>query len=146
MVDLFDLPEVEAPRVEVVRPIVAIPKKGLSQIKAEQLRSIEDSILERSQKVISDAMYFGEFDPEDPEPPQRWVDELGIDGARERLRMAKYALMAAKEAPVGLSIAKATFASIVKARATEKQGPRQLNVNVVNMTAPLPEFRVIEVE
>ena len=146
MLELDDLPEVvEAPVVEVM-PLVPVEKKSKIQLRAEALRSIEDGILERSQAVVDDALHFGEFDPEDPNPPQAWVEELGQERAEKRLRMAKYALMSAKEAPVGLAIAKATFASIIKARATEKQGPRQLNVNVVNMTAPLPEFRVIEVE
>lgn len=127
-----------------------------------RLRSLEDNLLERSMRIIDSALSFEEI--EDPsgqaeaEPPvvkmqsdgsvdlQRadipleWIQELGYEKALRRLRVARAAWRGAKDAPVGLKMATAVFNGIVKARATEKATPTQINIIAVPMSAPLPDF------
>ena len=72
--------------------------------------------------------------------PQAWIDELGEEGAKRRMRMARAAWKPIKDSAVGFKIATQVFTGIVKARATEKGRPVELNIGVVQLSAPLPEF------
>lgn len=134
-----DEPEiVEAELVETTKP-------GFQESQQDRLRGIEDEILKDATEKILGAGYFSKIDPEDTAPPQEWVDELGEKGAMERFRLAKYALMNQKEAPVGLKMAMNTHASIVKARASEKAGQRVFNMTLVQMPDTAVKYPRLEV-
>lgn len=133
MVSTF-LDELDAPPV-VTGEIVPMTSKAMEKSQSARLRSLEDEILNEATEVISGSLAFSKIDPEDPEPPVAWVRDLGEERARERHRLAKYALMSQKDAPVGLKMATVVYSSIVKARATEKGGTRVLNVALVQMPA-----------
>lgn len=128
-----------------------LPTKSTGQhgpTKAERmdrLRALEDQLLEQSLTIVKDTMHFRDIEPGTTEPPAEWVD-ADQDDQTKRLRVANAAWLSKKDAPVGLALAKEVSIGIIKARATEKSGPKVLNLNVVNMSAPLPQFECIEVE
>ncbi len=116
------------------------------------LKNLESDLLRQSMEVVSDTMRFREVAPPlvDPESgetlwvdndlPAEWVRELGEEKARERLRVARAGWMDKKTAPIGVQVAQVLAVGIIRSRATEKAGPRTLNVQVVQMSAPLPTF------
>lgn len=109
-----------------------------------RLRNIEDQLLRSSLSIVRDSLAFEEIDPEATEPPEHWVEELGMEGAIKRLRLAKAAWLNAKEAPVGAKMAKEVAMGIIKARSTETAGAR-LNVAVQVVAAPaVYETKVVE--
>jgi hypothetical protein len=115
-------------------------------VRADRIRSLEEEIHEESADVIRDALAFADIPPDAEEPPYEWVKELGMERAWKRFRTVKYALCNLKEAPVALRIAKDTLVGMAKARASEKSGPRTLNMVVVQMTGTLPQFGEVEVD
>jgi len=123
-----------------------LPKKDALALQQDRLQELQDQLLERSLSIVDSSMRFADIDPTTTEPPQAWIDELGMDGAKVRLRVAQSAWAAAKDAPVGIKVASSVLVGILKAKATEKQGPRTLNVAVVHMTAPMPQFPEQEIE
>jgi hypothetical protein len=148
-----------APEAAPLTEVVDEPFDAASQ--RARLRSLEDDLLERTLRIIDGAMHFDEIDdPADgasPEAvaagvddslaiPEDWVRELGFVKAQRRMRMARAAWKGAKDGPVGLKLASQVFNGIVKARATEKAAPAQLNVISIQMTAPLPVFERMKVE
>jgi hypothetical protein len=124
----------------------AVMKAAHDDLKAEtmkardeadlRLRHMADSIFAQHLQVISDASEFRNIDPSLPEPPAEWVEELGYEEAQNRFRIARAAWLPLKDAPVGLKISQQIVTGIMKAKATEKGGPRTLNVIAVQMTTP----------
>lgn len=108
------------------------------------IKSIEDELLLEVSTIVRDAMCFRDIEPNAEFAPAEWyqsmVDKIGDgpakDEAAKRFRMAKAAWMNSKEAPVGLKLAQNTMIGIIKARATEDQAPRPLNVAVQIVQAP----------
>lgn len=144
--ELEVLDEAPPPVALVPEVVESAPKALTKREKTEnQLRRLEDDLLRQNMTIIADAGYFREIDPDMEEPPKEWILELGKRGAKNRLRMAKAAWLNAKEAPVGLAVAKSVMTGIIKARAAEKDAPRSLNIAVaVNMS--LPKLEIVEVE
>lgn len=139
--DFLDTPEPEVLDGE----LVAAPAKAIAKKQADRLRLLEDEILEEATETIIGALKFSKIDPESKEPPKDWIAALGPERAAERFRLAKYALMDQKNAPVGMKIATNVHASITRARQTEKAGSRALNVTLVQMPAAHVEYPRLEV-
>lgn len=135
---------------EVIHPIAASspaqvvkrPKKPISieQQREQTLKSLEADLFLESMQIVSDSFKFREIDPGQQEPPEAWVRDLGHEKAMERLRSAQAGWMSKKDSPVAVQVAQAVVIGISRSRASEKQGPRTLNVQVVQMSAPLPQF------
>lgn len=136
---LEELPE------EVTGELVEEPPKTRKELALAELSKIEDRIFEKASKKVLDGLHYDEIDPESDAPPQKWIDELGFEGAQERFRSAKYNLLPAKDAPVGAKHAVMIHAAITKARAQEKGTNYTLNVGRVYLTAP-PSFPEKELE
>lgn len=120
---------------------------SLADVQQEKLRGLEDDLLEHSLEVVGGTCSFAELDPEKfEEIPQHWIDELGEEAANRKHRLARAGWLPAKEAPVAITTATKIVTGIVRARATEKAGPKSLNMNIVQLSAPLPEFDVVDVE
>lgn len=145
----LDLTDFEPPVVEgeiVEKP--ARPAQAIAKNQARRLRSLEDDLLLEATQVIQGANYFYKLSDEDiknDSPPPGWVKELGEEAAKERFRLAKYALMSAKDAPVGMKMALQVQGSITKARATEKMGSRVMNVQIVRMPEAIVDYPELEV-
>jgi len=148
--DIFaGLPDEPEP---ITAEIVPAPPKHISRKERveERLAELEASIYEDSLQTVDDILKFADVEPEQlkegERPPEVWVEKLGLEGAKRRLRVAKYALLPKKDAPVGISVACNLVAAISNARAKTQQGPKTLNVQFVQISAPLPVFPEIEVE
>lgn len=138
--DFLEDPE-EAHVAELVGPPKVKPTAGMT------IRAVEEELLQETNTVVSAALDFAKIDPESDSPPSEWVERHGLEKATERFRTAKYALMSAKDAPVGLKIATQVHGGIIKARATEKSGTRIMNVTLVEMpvsTAAYPRKEIVE--
>lgn len=108
-------------------------------------RQMEDEILTETSQIIRGAMNFHKIDPEAKEPPADWVEELGQEKADEQFRLARYALMSMKNAPVAFKMATAVHASIVKARSSEKGQHRTLRVQLVQMPTAHVDYPKLEI-
>lgn len=112
----------------------------------DKLKELENELFAENMAIMRDMACFRDIDPDCEEPPEQWVTEVGPIEARKRLRIAKAAWLSAKEAPVALAVSKSITMGIIKARATEKAGPRSLNVALVHMVAPASQFEERELE
>lgn len=112
----------------------------------DRLRNVEDKVLGKALTIVQDALHFADLDMGDSKIPDAWVDEVGIDGAERRHRAATWSQLNAKEAPVGLKMAKEVLVGIVKARATEKAEPKRLNIAITKIDFQLPAFPSVAVD
>lgn len=133
-------------------PLAVSPAAALARPEPEafdKLRALEDEIHRRALVCLHDVSLWTDVEPDTKdrpgtqEPPQAWIDELGLEAARKRLRVAKSAWMSAKEAPIGIKVAKEVAVGIARARATEKGGGTTLSVQQVVFNAP--RYEVLEV-
>lgn len=98
---------------------------------------MEDELLENALTVVGGVCNFAHLDPEDLDKvPEGW-------DARTH-RMAKVGWVPNKEAPVAVHTSTKVLTGIIRARATEKAGPRSLNINMVSMTAPPRKFETVD--
>lgn len=116
----------------------------------EKLKGIEDELFQESMTIARDMLAFTEID-EDTEanapPPERWVAELGEEGAARRMRAARAAWKPGKDAPAGAKHATTLAVGIIRARAAEKGAPRALNIAVVQLVeGPMRAYPELEVE
>lgn len=130
-------------------------KVGLAQVlprpqqlatQLEHLQQLQDQLLQRSLQVLDASVRFAEVEADTTEPPAAWVDELGEVGAQLRLRVARASWMSVKESPVGIKVAANLAVGILRAKAVENAAPRILHLEVVQMTAPMPQFVEQEIE
>ena len=125
------------PMPELVRPVAK---------RADALQELENQVIEKNLQVFADAAHFGELDPESPDDiPLEWEIELGPERAREKHRIARYALMSAKEAPVGLQMSKAIVTAAIKAKAERSTRIGQLNIGKVMIVGTQHNYEEIEV-
>ena len=123
--------------------VPSAPTEGLA---LEKLKGIEDEILVECASLIQGVLKFSELDFDNPEiMPEGWVAQLGQKEAEKQHRIARYALLNPKEAPVALKMGQSTFTGITKARATEKAAPRSLSVSFVQLTPPMLDFVETEI-
>lgn len=101
-----------------------------------RLGDIEDELLDDAGTIIRDVHRFNEIEPDATVPPETWIEELGMEGALKRLRVAKAAWMSQSNAPMALKIASNTIGAVLKAKASRdhKDVPR-FNVAVVQLPA-----------
>lgn len=132
------------------------PTKPSSLEVAERgLKKLENQIYEECNSVILSVVKDTfDIDPQDPELPAAWLEEIEAgtltkEEAAKRKRIAQYALMPPKEAPVALQIAAKILSGMHKARAMEGAGPKHLNLTMVSISAPnqpVPLFPVKEIK
>lgn len=130
----------DEPKTEIV-----VLDRATERRRQDALQRISNELYEQSVTTVNDAVgFFAKIDPAAEEPPEEWVDELGPKRAWERFRTARYATMAAKDAPVALQMAVRIYVGVEKANAMRGGAP-VLNVQHVHITAPLPSFPEIDV-
>jgi hypothetical protein len=112
----------------------------------DTLRAIEDRVLTKALRVVEDGLAWADIDIGEKGIPDEWIRECGsLVEAKKRQRAAHAAQCGPKEAPVGLKLAKEVFVGVVKARATERAAPKQLNLIVGKMDFQLPSFPKVKV-
>lgn len=127
------VPEVMA----IVEPKPA-PLATAGKAAIDRIREVEDRLLSKSLQQIERALDWDSLNGDEREPPPGWTPE--------QFRVARAAMMSAKDAPVGLKMAQNIAIGIVKARATEKAAPRNLNIQIANMDFKLPDFPKLKVD
>jgi hypothetical protein len=110
-----------------------------------QLLTLQDQLFAEHMKVMRDIGMSREINPDDPAIPDEWLQRFGQEEATKMHRVAVAGWQNKKDAPCFVDVSKSVVLGIIRAKATEKTGPRQLNVNVVNMTAPPMVFPEMEV-
>lgn len=129
-VEVIEAPQAHcAPaRVEFSSSLAMRPGDALAE---DKLAAQEDRVFARNLSIVDDMTHWADIDPTVEEPPQEWVDELGVVAARRRLRVARGAMMSLKDAPIGLSAAKSIVSSLAKARAVRDVGRGGMQLNVM---------------
>ena len=119
----------------------------LEKRRADEFAQLEEQLFQSALRGLNDAMNWHDIDPNEKLPPNDWVEKFGSpERANAVFRVAKAMWDNAKEAPIGLKIDSQVVTGIMKARATEKAGPRQLNVSIVKVTQPAIVFPEKEVD
>jgi hypothetical protein len=109
----------------------------------EDIKGLEDELLEEALTVIGGAMKFADIDPSLEAPDGAFLERFKDDPDPQKLfRLMKYGLMKMSEAPVGLQLAQKTAIGILKARAGAKGEIRPLAVNV-QIVQSMPEFQKV---
>lgn len=142
--DVDDVVEADPSSIEVVDRKLE-PVKTADELAMERLQGYEDEIFAKASEIVDGTLRFQDIDPENPVPPQEWLDELGTKEAVEkRMRIAKSSWMSSKDAPFALQAAKALVVGIIKARSTERAAPKSLNVVAitVNNRSDYPEKEI----
>lgn len=104
----------------------------------ELIQSVETLLYQESMEVVRDANRFREIDAipvDDMKIPVEWVQEVGLEKARQRYRTALAGAMNAKEAPFALKMAATTAAGMARARAVSQSGPRSMNATFIQINA-----------
>lgn len=113
--------------------------------KVDDIRRMEEALFLRGIEAIDGVSRFGQVDPATNEPSREMIEQFGHDPVKlaEMNRLARYGLMSAKEAPVGIAVMKSLVVGLARARSLENMAPRSLNVAVVYQGAP-PELNLPE--
>lgn len=97
-------------------------------------------------RTVEAALHWEDIDPDVTEPPPEWVEAIGYEAAKKRLRVARAAWMNAKDAPVGLGMARTTAVGIMKVRSALKVSSPTLQINLVSFASPMTAIETIDVE
>ncbi len=127
-------------------PLVELVAKPVKREASEIIRDVAMEIVDDTTRVLDDALAFADIMPDEAVPPKEWVEKYGYERAHQRLRTAKYALMNAKEAPVGLKIAAQLGASIIKSKANEPTVNNVLHVEKIYINAPAQAYPELELD
>ena len=137
--------ETGVPPLVASSPAQVVPRGKKRELSVEQrreltLKNLEAELFQESMQIVADSFKFREIAPDQKEPPEEWVEAMGHKAAMERLRSAQAGWMSKKDSPVAVQVAQAIVIGISRSRASINAGPKTLNVQVVQMSAPLPQF------
>lgn len=106
------------------------------ELRLARMLEAEDQMLARAAGVMDAFLSFHEVDPEATEPPPAWIAEYGLEGARQRLEVARRGWAPQSEMPGGVKLAQMTYVGIQKARG-RSAAIRAHNLNVaIQLPAP----------
>lgn len=106
----------------------------LKETRLARIEQLENEVFERSVGVLNAALAFVEVDPDQIEPPESWVEEYGLEAARQRLKIAKMGYLPASIAPNGFKLALQAQTGISRGRAYRVK----LTQNTLNVKIALP--------
>ena len=108
--------------------------EAAKESRLSRIVEIEDRIYDRASGVVEAALSFHEVSADQAEPPPDWIERYGLDGAKQRLEVAKSGWMPHSVAPAGVKLAAQVMAGIARGR-----GHRvKLTQNNVNVKISLP--------
>jgi len=99
-----------------------------------RITELEDRIFERASGVVEAALSFHEVSYDQALPPPSWVSEFGMEGAMQRLQVAKAGWMPQNLAPSAARLAAQVMTGISRGRAFRVR----LSQNVLNVKINLP--------
>lgn len=128
-------------------PLAKVEKPEIEPAKHRWLQKTQERVFNKSAQVLEASLAFIDIDPADELPPADWIVELGQKEALKKWRVARAAWMNAKEAPVGIKIAKECVVGISKALGADAQAPKILNMQAVQINlGPAPEFPKVRID
>ncbi len=139
------------PGVEVVTtppagsaPIEPLTERAANRLApADRMEAMEAEIFGEAAGTMMAVAMFREWDPEDEQKQEvcfeRWKAVHGWERANEIRNIVRAAWSPKKDAPYALEVMLATYTAGVKKR-THKPEAQTLNVQVVQMSAPMPAF------
>ena len=93
-------------------------------------------ILQTAMSNVAAIQSFSQFHPSDENPPESWVQELGLEAARKKFDRAKKGWGSVKDAPFGAVQALHLVIGIAKARGQSvRVGTLELNARI-SLPAP----------
>ncbi len=118
-----------------------------------RMLEIEDEVFQTAAGILRATLDFCHVRPDQAEPPAEWVEQLGLEAAKQRLEVAKTGWMPKSLSPSGTELAKSVYIGISRARRQQtNQGPREINAKIA-LPAPTsagmpgaPEYPSKEVE
>ena len=137
----------EAPQVELVH----VETKPKAIQRAKTVEDLETEIFLGAGEAMQDVVkYCADWPVTDKDGQQamfeHWRDTLGPERANRIRNTVEAAWKGKKDAPVWLAIEQAIFVSGVKARAMKSGGQNTMNVQIVQMSAPMPNFQRKRIE
>jgi hypothetical protein len=127
--------------------LAEVAKDKLAEKNQRWLAKTQERIFAKAAGVLESTLAFEDIDPADELPPAEWIVALGQKEAMKRFRVAKAAWLNAKEAPVGIKVAKECVVGISKALGAESQAPKILNMQAVQISlGPAPEFPKVRID
>ncbi len=127
-------------------PIEPLTERAANRLApADRMEAMEAEIFGESAETLRMVQRFREWDPEDKEKQdatfKNWILEFDgdMDKAEELRNIVRAAWCPKKDAPYALEINLQTYVAGVKKR-THKPEAQTLNVQVVQMSAPMPAF------
>lgn len=119
-------------RVELSKALVDPTKR---EERLARIAEIEDRIYQRASGVLEAVLSFHEVSPNQQEPPEQWVEEYGLEGARQRLAVAKSGWLPPSHAPTAPKLALQFVAGVRRAQGKVNIGKQEINVKL-NLPAP----------
>jgi hypothetical protein len=106
------------------------------ELRLARMREIEDECLQRAIGNCNAIQCFSEVSRDEENPPESWVQELGLEAAQKKLAIAKEGWKPQKEAPFGAIQAMQIMIGIAKARGQSvRVGTLELNARI-SLPAP----------
>lgn len=120
-----------------------------------RMLDIEDEVYQQASGILRAALDFCHVTPGQTEPPAEWVEQYGLEAAKQRLEVAKQGWAPKSLSAAGIDLAKSMVIGISRARrhaAQHAAGPREVNAKIA-LPAPTsagmpgaPEYPSKEVE
>lgn len=119
-----------------------------------RMLEIEDEVYQQATGILRAALDFCLIRPDQAEPPPEWVEQYGLEAAKQRLEVAKQGWNPKSLSASGVDLAKCMVIGISKARRQQvmSSGPREINAKIA-LPAPkaagmpgAPEYPSKEVE
>ncbi len=119
-----------------------------------RMLDIEDEVYQQASGILRAALDFCHVRPDQQEPPPEWVEQYGLEAAKQRLEVAKQGWAPKSLSASGVDLAKSMVIGISRARrhTALNAGPREVNAKIA-LPAPTsagmpgaPEYPSKEVE
>lgn len=119
-----------------------------------RMLEIEDEVYQQASGILRAALDFCHIAPGQEEPPPEWVEQYGLEAAKQRLAVAKQGWAPKSLSASGIDLAKSMVIGISRARRSAQMtvGPREVNAKIA-LPAPTaagmpgaPEYPSKEVE
>jgi hypothetical protein len=120
-----------------------------------RMLELEDEVYQQASGILRAALDFCHVRPDQAEPPAEWVEQYGLDAAKQRLEVAKQGWAPKSLSASGIDLAKSMVIGISRARrhtAANAGLPREVNAKIA-LPAPTsagmpgaPEYPSKEVE
>lgn len=97
-----------------------------------RMLEIEDEVYQQASGILRAALDFCHIDPAQPDPPPEWVEQYGLEAAKQRLNVAKQGWEPKSTSACGIDLAKSMVIGISRARrhTALQGGPREVNAKI----------------